>query len=213
MKKKILIGWLAGASLTATAQDLRTRFIEMPDSLLPVMTRVNREDCIDFLESDMAAKVKNRFGEPTEMTALTADYLHLDLTSASTVEMKLLPLNDSTQVTCVVQTVTGPVADSSVRFYDARWQELPQENFFAYPDDDLFFLPVDTMTDELVALHAKADMYLVKAALSVEDTSLTLTYTTPEYLSKEDREALEPLLRKTPLTYEWNGSSFVLKEE
>ena len=40
-----------------TAKDC---FKAMPDSLTPLLTEVNKADCIDFLESKMKAEVTNR---------------------------------------------------------------------------------------------------------------------------------------------------------
>ena len=39
------------------AQEAKTFFKNMPDSLSPLLTAVNRADCIDFLESKMKAEV------------------------------------------------------------------------------------------------------------------------------------------------------------
>ena len=59
-------------SLTSLqAQEAKTLFINMPDSLNLILTKVNREDCIDFLESKMKAEVEHRFGKKSEMTALS----------------------------------------------------------------------------------------------------------------------------------------------
>ena len=43
------------------AQNMRSVFISMPDSITPLLTKVNKEDCVDFLDSNMKAEVKNRF--------------------------------------------------------------------------------------------------------------------------------------------------------
>ena len=61
MKK--LLYFILGFTLTASlqAQEVRQAFINMPDSILPILTKVNRADCIDFLDSHMRAIVKNRF--------------------------------------------------------------------------------------------------------------------------------------------------------
>ena len=51
-------------SLTSLqAQEAKTLFVNMPDSLSPLLTKVNRADCVDFLESKMKAQVENRFGK------------------------------------------------------------------------------------------------------------------------------------------------------
>ena len=64
----------------------------MPDSMCLLLTKNNRADFADFLESNMRAQVKNKFENMSEMKTLTKDYLLLETTSASTLQMKLLPL-------------------------------------------------------------------------------------------------------------------------
>ena len=68
----------------------------MPDSLSPLLTKVNREDCIDFLESKMKAQVENRFGKKSEMTDLGKDYVSVCKCQLNLRQMKVLALNDST---------------------------------------------------------------------------------------------------------------------
>ena len=46
-------------STALQAQEAKTLFVNMPDSLSPLLTKVNREDCIDFLESKMKAQVRS----------------------------------------------------------------------------------------------------------------------------------------------------------
>ena len=75
------------------AQKMRDVFAAMPDSVLGIMTKNNRLDCIDFIENDMEAKVRNRFDGFSVLKALTVDYLDLQLTPNCRVEMKLLPVS------------------------------------------------------------------------------------------------------------------------
>lgn len=195
--------------MSVVAQDMKSVFVAMPDSVTPLLTKVNREDCIDFLGSNMKAIVKNRFGNVAEMKVLTDDYVLMQTSEVGMLEMKLLPLADSTKVICMVKTVNVPVADSSVRFYTSDWsQQLDVKEFLQLPSMDAFFLPNDSLTDETILTRKKADMYLMKAQLSKEDTSLTFTYTTPDYLNEEDREKLLPHLRKEPIVLRWSEGKF-----
>ena len=195
--------------MSVVAQDMKTVFVAMPDSVTPLLTKVNREDCIDFLDSNMKAVVKNRFGNVAEMKVLTDDYVLMQTSEVGTLEMKLLPLADSTKVICMVKTVNIPVADSSVRFYTSDWsQQLDVKEFLQLPSMDAFFLPNDSLKDEAILTRKKADMHLMKAQLSKEDTSLTFTYTTPDYLNEEDREKLSPHLRKEPIVLRWSEGKF-----
>ena len=195
--------------MSVVAQDMKTVFVAMPDSVTPLLTKVNREDCIDFLDSNMKAVVKNRFGNVAEMKVLTDDYVLMQTSEVGTLEMKLLPLADSTKVICMVKTVNVPVADSSVRFYTSDWSpQLDVKEFLQLPSMDSFFLPNDSLKDEAILTRKKADMHLMKAQLSKEDTSLTFTYTTPDYLNEEDREKLLPHLRKEPIVLRWSEGKF-----
>lgn len=195
--------------MSVMAQDMKSVFVAMPDSVTPLLTKVNREDCIDFLDSNMKAVVKNRFGNVAEMKVLTDDYVLMQTSEVGTLEMKLLPLADSTKVICMVKTVNVPVADSSVRFYTSDWsQQLDVKEFLQLPSMDAFFLPNDSLKDEAILTRKKADMHLMKAQLSKEDTSLTFTYTTPDYLNEEDREKLLPHLRKEPIVLRWSEGKF-----
>ena len=202
----ILILWIC--TMSVSAQEMKTIFVNLPDSIEPLLTKVNKEDCVDFLDSGMKAVVKNRFDRSAELKFLTADYLQMQLSDVSTLELKLLPLKDSVRVICMVKTVCASACDSDIRFFDTKWNELDASDFLKYPIDDAFYLPLDSLTDDVQELRAKADISLMKASLSADDTSLTWEYTTPLTLHKDDREKLIPLLRKEPLIMQWVEGRF-----
>ena len=194
---------------SAFAQDMKSVFISMPDSIAPLLTKVNKEDCVDFLVYDMKAEVKNRFGGVTELKVLTDDYLFLQTTANSSMEMKLLPVNDSTKVVCMIKTVCSSACDSEVHFYSSDWkQKLMTTDYLSKPEGDIFFLPVDSSDEEYALIRKEANVHLMKASLSKEDVSLTFIYTTPDYLNKENKEKLEPYLRKEPVVLKWQEGKF-----
>jgi hypothetical protein len=181
----------------------------MPDSVAPLLTKVNKEDCVDFLAYDMKAEVKNRFGGTTELKVLTDDYLFLQITKNSSMEMKLLPVNDSTKVVCMVKTVCASACDSEVHFYSSDWtQKLSTADFLSRPAGDVFFLPADSVDEEYRLIRKEANVHLMKASLSKGDGSLTFIYMTPDYLNKENKEKLEPYLRKEPVVLKWQEGKF-----
>lgn len=202
----ILILWIC--TMPASAQEMKTIFVNLPDSIEPLLTKVNKEDCVDFLDSGMKAVVKNRFDRSAELKVLTSDYLQMQLSDVSTLELKLLPLKDSVRVICMVKTVCASACDSDIRFFDTKWNELDASDFLKYPVEDVFYLPSDSLTDDVQELRAKADICLMKASLSADDTSLTWEYTTPLTLHKDDCEKLIALLRKEPLTMQWVEGRF-----
>ena len=180
------------ASTALWAQEAKTLFVNMPDSLSPLLTKVNREDCIDFLESKMKAQVENRFGKKSEMTDLSKDYIRMQMSSQSTWQMKVLALNDSTNVICTVSTACAPACDSSIRFYTDDWKPLTASLYIVYEFDEA---------------RRSADILLMKADFNKENTELTVTLATPDYMSTETAEKLKPFLRR-PIVYHWKNGAF-----
>jgi hypothetical protein len=189
-----------GAMTMASAQDMRTIFLNAPDKIFPLLTGNDRADLVDFIEADMKAKVSNRLDGVSELHELGRDYLMLATTASSTMQMKLLPVKDDT-IICVVKTVKAEAADSRIRLYTKDWQPV-DEVFFTPPSIADFFTPSDSV-DELLDL---ADIYLVELKLSAEDNTLVAEYTVPQYMTKEDAERVLPFLRKR--VYVWDGKKF-----
>ena len=193
----------------AEAQEARTLFVQMPDSILPLLTAVNRADCIDFLDNHMRAQVTNRFGTHSEMTQLTPDYVAISMTARSTWQMKVLPA-DTTQVICTVSTACGTACDSRIRFYSAAWKELPTEQFLpAPPRMEDFLMPKPDSVDTYRYRDAvqRADMSLVRISLSPDNRTLTFIFDTPAYLEKEAADELKPFIRRA-LIYDWKEGKF-----
>lgn len=196
-------------SLTSLqAQEAKTLFINMPDSLSLLLTKVNREDCIDFLESKMKAQVENRFGKKSEMTELGKDYIHMQMSPQTTWQMKVLALNDTTNVICTVSTACAPACDSSIRFYTTDWKALDESQFVTLPAmTDFLNTPDSTLIYNFDEARRSADMLLMKMDFGKENTELTVTLTTPDYMSKETAEKLKPFLRR-PIVYRWENGAF-----
>ena len=209
MRRRFLIIVSIFCALSAVAQDMKSVFVSMPDSIAPLLTQTNKEDCVDFLDSDLKAVVRNRFGNEAELKVLTGDYMLMQTSSVSTLEMKLLPVNDSVKVLCMVKTVCASACNSEVHFYTPNWEaEIWEGSFLHKPEAERFFLPSDSLTEESERIRKQADMHLMKVSLAKDDASLTFIYTTPDYLNKEDREELLPYLRKEPIVLRWQDGAF-----
>ena len=195
--------------VSVSAQNMKSVFLAMPESITPLLTQVNKEDCVDFLDSNMKAEVKTRFGGTAEMKVLTEDYVFMQTTPSSTLEMKLFPVNDTTKVVCLVKTVCASACDSEIYFYTSDWKKnLLTKDFLQKPKSESFYLSNDSVSEESVLVRKKADMYLLKASLSKDDDSLTFVYSTPDYLDKEDKEKLLLQLRQEPIILRWQDGKF-----
>ena len=203
------MGLMAVQSLAA--QKMRDVFATMPDSVLGLMTKNNRLDCIDFIENDMEAKVRNRFDGFTVLKALTVDYLDLQLTKNCRVEMKLLPAGDSLNYICLSRTYSGPVPESVVELYTADWREMPGSEWIPRPAYADFWTEHDSVdAEEAERLQRLQDMRFVQASLQPDDMRLTYTLQ-PGEVEREDSIRIAAAVR--PLVYEWVGDRFEPVEE
>lgn len=212
MKRYILLFFIFNIMcLDAKAQDMASLFSGMPDSYLLQLETAWRKDLVDLYQSGKEARLQNMIGGYSELKALTPDYLLLQTTERSTLEMKLFPLVNNTPIICVVSTVYGPVPDSRVAFYSPDWEPLAATDLFHPATTGDFLRPAQDAadTDYLDAL-AKLDMELIHYTLHPENLTLSATYTTPLYLSEEEREMLTPYLQAEPKVYTWD--KYRLKE-
>ncbi len=205
----MLMLWL----LPANAQQAKQYFVSMPDTILPLLTEINRADCIDFLESNMRAIVTNRLDGKSEMTTLTDNYIAIKLSEQSSWQMKVLALNDSTQVLCTVFTACAPACDSHIKFYTTQWESLSLADYIQTMPTLNDYLPQLNESDyDIQTLNAvkQADLLLIKMQLSADDNTLVCSFDTPQYMEKSAAQKLTPLLQK-PIVYNWNSGKFVRK--
>ncbi|MBP3373978.1 MAG: DUF3256 family protein [Bacteroidaceae bacterium] len=201
MRTFILI-MLAMSGLSAFSRTkAKDVFAAAPDSIFPLLTTNNRLDCIDLIENNMKATVKNKLEQKAEMTALTDSYLQIKPSERSVVEIKML--NDS--VFCLINTCLGPAPDSRILFFTRGWK--PYETTFPMPHATDFWasVPDSLARDASFAQRSQEDILLIQISADKESTELTLTIQTSE-LSGKEKEIAQKYVK--PLRYKWNGKDF-----
>lgn len=203
MKKVLLILLVScGMVFSLPAQDIRTLFVEAPDSVLPLLSRNARADCLDFADAGMDYPVTNMLNGKSVIKELADDYLLLQSSGSSTIEIRLLPCNGEF-VICVVNTVFAEVADSRIAFFDNRWNRLPVDVFFTPPSIS------DFLTSDNDEVLDKCDMYLVSLKMVPAENIMVADYTMPGYMNSDDAIAVRPFLKK--INYRWNSNRFVME--
>ncbi|MCM1515116.1 MAG: DUF3256 family protein [Paraprevotella sp.] len=201
-KRKVLLLACAALSISASAQmRMRDVFAQLPDSVLPYMTRNNRLDCIDFIENGIEARVKNRFDQHVVLDSLTEDYLRIQTSTSSYVEMKLVPQAQGNDTSiCVNRTYMGTTPDSEVKLYDKNWALLRRihrpavSEFLKLPACDST-ITTEAATDTMRMLRQEAEFLpLMKATLSSGSTEITWTLQTSEF-TKEQKKVAEKYLQ------------------
>lgn len=206
MKSSFILFFVAFSTLFSSekvdAQNMSTLFLSMPEELLYNLNNEMRRDLIDLNVAGNKAIITNIMEGTSELQALTGDYLLLHNTSSSTIEAKILPLNDSSRIICVITTIFSPVADSKVAFYSLKWKRLEGEFFTPLTPADFMIKLTKEEQQKTLSLF---DAVFLQYTLSPLSTQLTATLTSLEYLPEESRKEVLPSLKSNRLNLQWNG--------
>lgn len=209
MKRFLLTILLCVSVWGMKAQQMDAVFVAMPDQYVPQLENAWRKDLIDLYNTGKEAKLKNTMNGFSTLKKLTDDYLLLQVTDRSTVEMKLLPLVNDTYVVCMITTVYGPVPDSQVEFFTTDWKPLEAADLYTPVSAEWFIKDnADKNSISFTEATTRLDMDLRKYSLSPDNQTLTVEYTTPQYLSQAERKRVESFLKNAPKVYTWEKFHF-----
>lgn len=209
MKRTILSLIFSAVLASASAQDMQTLFCQMPDQYIPQLQDAWRKDLTDLFKEGKEARLKNNMNGYSTLEALNDDYLRLQSTERTRIEMRRFPLINGTYVICMVTTYFGPAPDSRVAFYSTDWKPLDGAAIFTPPAPaDFFRHDADTTSVAWQDTQAALDMDLMEYRLSPDAPTLTVAYATPEYLSKEMQKTVSPFLTGETIVYDWKQSRF-----
>lgn len=183
--KKIAIATLLMIPCALAAEGrLAALWQQMPDGIVPLLSKTNRLDMIDFCENDMESRVTNVLDGYSTMDTLTSDYLHVTLSPQTTLEMKLSGES-------IIAVHSAASVSSTITIYNKDWEEIGNIPMPAVQD----FLPQDA--DKHLAQTLEA-VPLITASLSPDNDSITFTLHTVD-LSRDERREAEPLLHKVTI--------------
>jgi len=209
MKKNLFLFLCIVSISAATAQDMASFFISMPDSVLPQLEDAWRKDLVDLYQSGKPSVIENTMAGSSTLQKLTTDYLFLQTTERSTMEILFLPLINNTLIACVITTVYAPVADSRVEFFSTEWQPLPALDLWTPAHSEGFIKEnIDRNNEDFQIAMSYLDMELVHYYFEPDKLVLEAAFTTPDYLSSEERDKVKPFLNDAPKMYQWKAGRF-----
>ena len=197
MKKMLIIICFLTCWLGVSAQSLREVWIEMPDSILPYLSKSQRTELADYVEMKAEPAVLSTFGDSVRIERMTNNYLLLKANEATRLEIKLLDNN----TLALVQTWMAPAAESKLSLFNLQWQ--PKEVVVAYKAN---IVKPDSMSDEDFSdLKTLMSPRLKEYRLSADNNSLSVSWNYP-LLSKKDVKRVTELLK--PQVLNWTGKDF-----
>ena len=197
MKKTLIIICFLTCWLRVSAQSLREVWIEMPDSILPYLSKSQRTELVDYVDMKADPAVLNAFGDSVRIERMTNNYLLVKASKVTRLEIKLLDNN----TLALVQTWMAPVAESKLSLFNLQWQ--PKEVVVVYNEN---IVKPDSMSEEDFA-DLKSLMYprMREYRLSAENNSLSVSWNYP-LLSKKDAKRVADLLKMQVVN--WTGKDF-----
>ena len=192
----------------AQAEDLRTLFINMPDTIMPVLTKSERMDFLDYLDSGMKARVRNKLGGESEMTELSDRSLTVSTSQSGRIEMVLFPRKKGVNLICIIKTVTARYDDSRLAFYDENWMPIDVAGLIELPQFDDYLTKEALASDSLEVLKRQSMLRL--QSVSSTENGLEFQYTSLDYIG-QDADKFRSWFKKEPVRYVWNGKRFKRK--
>ncbi len=198
---------LAAGTVSAGAQTMEKLFSSMPDSIVPVMSKNNRLDCIDFYKSNMKSNVQNLFGGKSSISEMTDDYIKLLPTASSQTEIKILATTGGEKLIMVAYTFAAPGKETTMAFYTPQWQRLKTSDYMEMPQAGEFFAKNDTANEE-TAEKAKnlISAAFVCAKVDKQNGNISFGLST-EGFSTQEQETAKPFIAPD-ITYAWNGKRY-----
>ena len=192
-------------SITSFAQTVAEQWICMPDEFVPYINTNQKKEMIESYNINVDSGVKNKFEGTTAIDTLTVDYGKFVLSEARDIQILRLPSkNDS--IFCMIDTYKGPEAQSTIRFFDIRWEEISCEGKIqAYTIDDFIQKP-DTMS--VNTYRELRDMFvpeLIEYDYDISTQTLTVSLSFP-LLTADERNRLNAVVCKR--TLKWIGERF-----
>ncbi|MBO7588442.1 MAG: DUF3256 family protein [Bacteroidaceae bacterium] len=192
------------------AGDLRSLFINMPDSIMPTLTRSERMDFLDYMDSGMKARVRNRLGGESVMTGFSDRSLTVITSQSGRLEMVLFPLRKGKNLICIIKTVTARFEDSRLSFYNEDWTPVDGRKLIELPQLDDYLTKEALKQDSLPELR-KQSLLRLQSATAV-DGGLEFRYTSLDYIG-DDADRFRSWFRTDPLRYIWTGKRFERKNK
>jgi len=183
-------------------------FAEIPLEVLDMVRPSSRLDMIDYYShADSLWSAPNAMGGKSRLLQVADDYLRMEVTPSSTLEIKILPRGKDRIVMTLYTVGDSDVAkDTEIRFFDRALNPIDGRQMLSLPSLKSFFRLKGSGVKESELLEA-VPFAAVYCTTGPGDTPLTAVLTSADLLPQETSGLLKPLLIPG-FAARWNGKSF-----
>ncbi len=199
------------SALSTYAQtDIETCWKEMPDSIIPILNKTTRAELVALYKSKDTLGTSNALGGKTTISKLTPNFIEVELTKASSLQILLLQENDSTQILCMQKSFGSPVLESEMTFYSTNWARIDKS--FGLPDTSnekalMNIVPIenDSLSKEKAEeLKSKLNPVMARTTLSENEGGTLTLYLDTVLLTEEEKNMFKNIKMQKSLKWE-NG--------
>ncbi|MDE6768484.1 MAG: DUF3256 family protein [Muribaculaceae bacterium] len=179
-----------------SALTARSVFERLQGPALELLKPTSRLDMLDYWDTDSVYRVKNALNGQSWLETVAPDYLKVNITPVSTLEIKLLPVKKG-EVIMTIYTVggDGQARDSRIEFYDpATLAPIDGTAYFTEPDLKVFFdIPKGSLTS-MKEIREMIPFMTVEYGASSGSNDLTAKMTAADYINVDDRNIVKVFL-------------------
>lgn len=187
----------------------REAFTYLNIPALEILKRTTRLDMLDYWDADSIYKATNAMEGLSWIEKCTPDYLKVQLTPVSTLELRILPVKKEGVITMAVYTVGTDMQaeDSEITFTDEKLHPLDTKKYFKQPKlEDFFDIPKGSLTS-MKEIKEMVPFPTVAYTASPDSDELTARLTVEKYMNLDDYNIIR-LFLKPSITMRWNGKEY-----
>lgn len=186
------------------AQTIEDCFINMPDTILPYVSKDNRDVLMHFADDskDTLGIVDTVLGGKAWISKKTSSLIVFHPTSNLDLELALVP-SPTDSLICLIRTYKASEAESVVQIYDMKWNPISS---VPLNRDIKAFLPDSLQQTGVDEIKSMMEFTAIKATFDSNDvTTIILSLSCP-LLSQEDKERMNSSFVQRNV--KWDGKTF-----
>lgn len=194
------------------SRTIKDFFISEPNDIFIILDKNTRLDLLDYYDGGRIVSTQNALGEDTQLIDVSNNYLSIQLSESSTVEMQLIFPSKNDTVIVVNQIIYTPVPDSKLMFFNKNWERLNNKNFIKEPTIESFIdIPSSSDKKEKDILNM-IEFPLISYSINPQKNTIVVSNGLKEYLTAKEYSKISPYL-KNNIEYTLKGKKYISDSE
>ena len=178
-----------------------TAFVDAPEEIFPSLETSTRMDMIDYYDCGHNRPSIDAFEDSAMVVRKDSLCIEVEIGKKQLYQMSIPNKN----LIVFISTLSIPMQDSEIRFFDNNWEQLSSEKYITLP------VLADWLTADgkknRIEVENMFSFIAAKYDFDVHEGVLTITNSMQEYFDKNTWELVSKWV-KPAIKYKWNGRKF-----